>query len=103
MKVTAGTSKPKEEKAKEFTEKTSGQPKTKANELKIPKSVTDDPQKHHLTHSVRPISNGYVRTVSYNHPEQGHVSHEVFHAENPLDLENGGQEKNPFGKVGGLK
>lgn len=109
MKIIAGTNHRRKEdegseskETKTFTKETAENPKSKANALKIPKSVTDDPQKHHLQHTVRQIHNGYIQNTTYNHPDHGYVSHEVYHAENPLDLETDNDEKNPFGRVKGL-
>ena len=102
MKITPGTNRKKDEKSASFTKTTSGQPEKKANDLKIPKSVVENPGKHNLQVTVRPIHNGYIAQHSYHHPDHGHVSHEVYHASNPLAKEGAGEEKNAFGEVGGL-
>lgn len=89
MKITPGTNKKKDEKSASFTKETTGQPKEKANELKIPKSVMDNPGKHNLQHTVRKIHNGYIKSTSFNH-DGDYQHHEVYY------------EKDPFGEVGGI-
>lgn len=89
MKIIAGTGRKKEKEANEergeFTKKTSGEPAKKANDLKIPKSVTDDPVKHRYQRSVRPIANGHITEHSYTHPESGeYMRHEFYTEEDPF-------------------
>jgi hypothetical protein len=99
MKITPGTNKPA--RAKEFTKDTSEQPKPKANELKIPKSVTDNPQKHRYQRTVRPISNGHIIEHSFNDGDGNYQRHEVYSETDPFEGDS--DEKNPFGEVGGIK
>lgn len=96
MKVTAGTTKPKEARAASFTKTTSGQPEKKANTLKIPEGAKD------VSHTIRKISNGYIQSTSYKHKDDYH-HHEIYHPSDPLAKEGAGEENNAFGDVGGLK
>jgi hypothetical protein len=90
MKISAGTNKSKDEKDKAFSD-----PKTVASDgnkgkLKIPKSVTDNPQKHRYQRTVRPITNGHIVEHSWNDPDKGsYERHEVYSAEDPLQQEDG--------------
>ena len=85
MKVIAGTNKRKREApTKGMTEETSEDPK-KVGALKIPEGAKD------LSHTVKRIHNGYIKTSSYRHPEtDNYEHHEVYY------------ESDPFGHVEGL-
>ncbi len=97
MKVTAGTTRPKDAKSASFTKTTSGQPEKKANTLNIPEGAKN------VSHTIRKINNGYVQTTSYSHKGEYH-NHEHFHESDPLAKEGSGEEsKDTFGHVKGLE
>ena len=86
MKVIAGTNKRKKEAEvkKESAAEISEEPKVNAGP-KIPERAKD------LSHTVKQIHNGYIKTSSYRHPKTDrYESHEVYY------------EKDPFGHIEGL-
>lgn len=85
MKVIAGTNRKKNDSKTSFTKETSGQPKKKPNTLKIPEGAKD------VSHTVRQIHNGFIKSTSYRNPKtESHEHHEIYY------------ESDPFGHVEGL-
>lgn len=107
MKIIPGTNRRKKENDgdsddnKSFTKKTSGEPKSESNKLKIPKSVTENPQKHRYQRSVRPITNGHIVEHSFTDEDGNYQRHEVFHETDPFESDEK-ESSGTFGRVKGL-
>ena len=79
MKIIAGTNRKKKEiesKREEISEETK-----QAEEPKIPDGAKD------LSHTVKRIHNGYVKTTSYRHPKtDSYEHHEIYYETDPFAL-----------------